>query len=75
MAESRIDGHIIKLNRPNEGLVAVDAMLEVWRREGGIVVTAVAPYDVYSLSADPMRVTEYGALTQGEFNHYFPNAV
>ncbi len=75
IAESRINGHIIKLNRPNEGLIAVDAMLEVWPRESGIVVMPVAPYDIHSLGSRPLRVTEYGALTQEEFDHYFPSTV
>ena len=62
----------LKLSRPNEGLIAVDAMLEAWPRETGIVVTAVAPYDLHLLGARPLRVTEYGALTQEEFDLHFP---
>lgn len=69
---SRINGRIVKLNRPTDGLITVDAMLETWPREGGILVTAVAPYDVHSLSERPLNVTEYGALTQEEFDHHFP---
>jgi len=71
---SRIAHRIIKLNRPDDGLHDVTAMLEVWPGEDGIVVTTVAPYDVRTLSDRPRQVTEYGALTQQEFDHYFPAA-
>ena len=72
---SRINGQIVKMNRPDEGLVAVDAMLEAWPCKGGINVTCVAPYDAQSFGEIPLHVTAYGALTQEEFSHYFPSAV
>ena len=72
IAHSRINERIITLNRPKDGIHDVPVMLEVWPCEGGIVVTASAPYDVSTLSARARQVTEYGELTQDEFDHYFP---
>jgi hypothetical protein len=71
---SQIDRRVVTLNRPADGLHNVPAMLEVWPREDGIVVSTVQPYDPQTLSSRPRQVTEYGDLTQEEFDQFFPPA-
>jgi len=68
-----IDGRLIVLNRHCDGVYDAPAMLEVWPQKDGIIVTAVKPYDTVALtlSGRPHEVTEYGDLTQEEFDRYF----
>jgi hypothetical protein len=68
----RINNRRIRFSRPNAGINDVEAMLEVYPKPDGIVVTAVEPYAIQAVcdSILPRKVVEYAALTQEEFDRY-----
>ena len=68
---SQIDGKRIRYSSADGSFVDVDAMLETYEKpDGTMSVIVVSPYDIHALGSRPLQVTEYGSLTQEEFDRY-----
>jgi len=68
---NQINGKRICYTSLDGSILNVEAMLESWPKpDGTMSVTVVAPYDMSQLNTVPQKVTQYGVLTQEEFDSY-----